>query len=90
MRIDINGHTLSWDPIPGAASYDLLRGPFSGAFAYTHSCRFTGFTNPIVDDGPIPAVDSGFYYLARGVNVCGAGSLGAASDATPRPNPPCP
>jgi len=33
---------------------------------------------------------SGFYYLVRGVNVCGVGSYGADSAGAERTSPACP
>lgn len=85
------GPTVSWDTIPGAAGYDLLRGSFgAGPFAYNHTCFLSGLSAPSTSDGTVPAPGTGLYYVARGANACGAGTLGSASGGAPRPNPPCP
>jgi hypothetical protein len=89
--LQVSGSTVSWDAIPGASGYDLLRGSLgTGPFVYNHACFLGGLVSPSTTDGAIPGVGSGFYYLARGFNACGGGVLGFSSSASPRPNPSCP
>ena len=83
--------TLTWNAGPGASVHDLLRGSLgSTGFTYNHSCFLGALPAPTGTDAASPTVNSGFYYLARGTNACGPGTLGVASDAALRPNPLCP
>jgi len=83
--------TLTWSAGPGASVHDLLRGSLGPTgFTYNHSCFLGALPAPTGSDAASPTVNSGFYYLARGANACGPGTVGVASDLTARPNPLCP
>jgi len=83
--------TLSWSAASGASGHDLLRGSLGPTgFSYNHACFLSALAAPTGSDAASPTLNSGFYYLARGANACGPGTLGVASDATLRPNPACP
>jgi hypothetical protein len=68
---------LAWPSLapqagPGTA-YDLVRGDLA---AHAASCWSPGVTATSIDDTQAPAPESGFFYLVRGRNSCGAGSYG--------------
>jgi hypothetical protein len=85
--------TLSWSPATFATSYDVVRGvtatlpvePGGG----DETC-FTGLAQTSLVDATTPASGAAFWYLARGVNACGAGGYGQQSDGTPRITDTCP
>lgn len=83
--------SLQWDPLAGAASYDLCRGNLApGRFRYDHVCLQKDIFATNADDPLVPAAGRGFYYMARAYNNCGRGIYGVARDGAGRPNPPCP
>jgi PKD repeat protein len=83
--------TIQWVSMPGATTYELLRGTLSGLASYDHACLQTGLPGPAGLDASLPsALQKGFYYLSRGRDGCGVGSVGTSSSGLPRPNPACP
>ena len=89
--------TLSWTPplLPGGSFliYDTLRSTQASNFASSTSCVETndGLDTSAVDSqDPVP--DTCLFYLIRAENTCpsGMGSLGNASDGTPRSGRGCP
>jgi hypothetical protein len=82
---------MYWSSVPGAQSYDLLRGTLAAIASYDHACLQAGL---IVANGSDPTTPSdlekGFYYLTRGRRGCGVGSVGTSSAGVPRPSPTCP
>lgn len=86
-----NGTTLTWSADAVAATYNTYRGSRAAAWAYNHACLLSALAAPGITDTAIPVTGTGFYYLVSGKNLCGEGTLGAASNGTPRPNTsPCP
>jgi len=85
--------TYSWSPAARATAYDIVRGSLAalgvGPGDGDEVC-FDNMDAPSVDDVTVPAGDQGFWYLARGINACGAGSYGTRSDGTPRVTTTCP
>jgi hypothetical protein len=79
--------TLTWDPVPEAADYDVYRGtiPASGGIVYDHTCFDSDVVGTSTSDASVPAAGSGWYYLMSGSNVCGAGSVGFDSAGVERP-----
>ena len=89
--------TLSWNsavPSSGPATvHDAMRSalnelPVGGGGAET--CLASGITGTSITDGTVPTEGSGFYYLVRGRNVCGAGTYGTATSGSPRTSSVCP
>jgi hypothetical protein len=92
-----DGVTLSWTSLATqagpATTYDVVRGLVSelrvgGGAAET--CLASGDTANQAADAAVPALGAAFHYLVRGVNVCGAGTYGAASDGAPHETEACP
>lgn len=85
--------TYSWTATGGATLYDVVRGGLSflpvGPGNGDETC-FNDLDSPSVEDDAVPADDEGFWYLARGSNVCGAGTYGTRHDGTPRTTTTCP
>jgi slime mold repeat-containing protein len=94
--------TVTWTAATGAVQYNSYRGTLpAGTMGsrpggpYDHVCfesaDAAGNGSMLSSDAAAPPVGTGFYYLVSGENACAEGSLGQASDLTPRPNPaPCP
>jgi len=96
LVFDADGITLSWSsaaPSAGAGSvHDLVRGnlgQFPVGSGGSELCLATGNGTSLVSDAEIPAVGSGFWYVVRGRNGCGAGGYGFASGAAPRNTAAC-
>jgi len=89
--------TLSWNSAaPGAGSgtvHDVPKGDLAelpvGA-GPSEVCLASGIAASTTTDPSTPAPESGFWYLVRGRNVCGAGTYGAQSDGTERITTVCP
>ncbi len=89
--------TIRWDSAAPAAGtgtlHQVLRGaidalpPAGGA---AEVCLAAGTPLTSQADTAIPPIGSGFWYLVRGVNACGAGSYGAGSNGQPRASDACP
>ncbi len=85
-----------WDPDPQqgiSVSYDVLQGvlPASGPeFTGAAGCFALGLSTPQAQDPGQPAEGTGVFYLVRRRNVCGPGTVGSASDGTPRSPAGCP
>ena len=80
-RTGLSTTQLSWTPLAGATSYDVVRGSLA-TLASTHG-DFTAATNLCVandlaattkSDTGMPAAGTGSWYLVRGSNCGGAGS----------------
>lgn len=72
---------VSWSAIPGADSYDLVRGSLSllgssgGNFTTSlQTCLANDQAGLSFPDGAVPAAGNGFYYLVRGASCGGAGT----------------
>ena len=92
-----NVTNLSWSaPVaPGATSlqYDTLRSPNPSNFIAVATCVETNNgPNTVSADPVIPSLGTCFYYLIRAENACpsGQGTLGTASNGTPRAARTCP
>ena len=84
LTLDADRRTLRWAGVPGARSYDVLRGSLSslrsGGGAPTCLAPATALTT--ADDPAAPPV-GGAWYLVRGSDCGGlAGTLGAGHDAS--------
>jgi len=88
-----NATTLTWDTIPNAPHYDVLRGELSalpvGPGGGDEIC-FDELATALVFDAAIPPSGTGFWYVVRGSNACGIGSYGTRHDLTPRTSTTCP
>ena len=62
--------------------------PAGGGAAET--CLGSGSTANQVTDATTPALNTVFYYLVRGRNVCGTGTYGATSAGAERLTAACP
>ncbi len=83
---------LSWTSSPVVQSYDICGGTI-GAMRSNHNvldsaCLQGGVAGSSWNDSRTGA---GYYYIIRGVNQCGPGTYGFATNATERvPGTPCP
>jgi hypothetical protein len=59
------------------ARYDVIRGTLSAGSGSAETCLVSDATARNLTDGEVPASGTGFYYLIRASNACGAGTLGA-------------
>lgn len=76
--------TLTWDPTPGATSYDVFRATAPGKQGRTpivSGLSLTSVTDPNLENGPT------LYYKVRAVNAGGPGSLSAEVSASPEGAP---
>ena len=81
--------SLSWDSqnslVGPETTYDLVSGSLMGdaGFSFLPSaCLQTGLGTTYSDIRPDPAPEQGFWYLARGTNSCGVGTLGSTERDT--------
>jgi len=80
--IDPDRRTLRWTPVPGARSYDVVRGDLANlrSGGTTASCQTMATALTTADD-PTAAPAGGFWYLVRGSDCGGlAGTLGPGHD----------
>jgi hypothetical protein len=76
VSISIAGDVIEWTPLPGATTYDLVRGgqqalhPQGDFGVATLVCLVDQAAATLFVDPAIPAPGDGFFYLARG-NSCG-------------------
>ncbi len=90
-----DGETLGWSSVVdggGTPTWEVLRGdafllPVGGG---VETCAATGLATTAYTDPAVPPAGSAFFYLIRGVNACGGGSYGQASDGSPRVSGACP
>jgi len=85
--------TISWSPLVGASSYDIVRGSLATLRAFTgnytaavNGCLGNNTGGPSVTDTSVPPPGDANWYLIRGVNCGGGGSYdeGVASQSGPR------
>jgi len=86
---------LAWDDQAGfvgpGVTYDLLRGPLNvPAGSAGDVCTGPAVTGTAAVDGDTPSPGTGFWYLVRGHNTCGAGTYGNRSSGAPRSSSACP
>jgi hypothetical protein len=85
--------TYDWSAAANAIRYEVVRGGLAwlgvGPGGGDEVC-FGDLDDPSVIDDIVPASNQGFWYLARGVNACGAGTYGTRLDGTPRITTTCP
>ncbi len=89
--------TLSWDSAaPGAGSatvHDVVRGALNElpvGSGPQETCLAPGISASSTTDTAVPTSGTGFWYLARGRNVCGAGTYGTQSGGPERTTNACP
>jgi len=89
--------SIMWIMTPGASGsgtvHDLARGvitqlPVGGGAS--EMCVASGVSGPSAADGSTPATGTGFWYLVRGRNACGAGTYGSRSSGAPNMTAVCP
>jgi hypothetical protein len=95
--LTLSGAALTWAPpqAPGAAAvtYQALRAPSPGSFWFQAECLADPDpTDAYAIDGDVPASGAVLSYLVRASNACpwGLGTLGRASNRSPRWAPACP
>ena len=85
--------TYDWSAVASATRYDVVRGSLAalpvGPGGVDEAC-FDDLPGPSLVDATIPAADTGFWYLSRGENACGTGSLGQQSSGASRITTTCP
>jgi hypothetical protein len=77
---------LSWESVPGATGYDVVRGLLSilaatsGSFAdATESCAADNLPAISLEDDELPGAGDAFWYLVRAVGCGGPGTYDSAS-----------
>lgn len=86
---------LAWDvpADPGGllthVLYDVIRSGSSHDFGASATCTKTNGVETFSFDYDVPAPGGIFYYQVRAENACGHGSMGSASDGTPRAGRNC-
>ena len=76
VSLALTGDTIAWTMLPGATSYDLVRGdlrtllPQGNFAAAVSACLADHLSSTLFVDPATPASDDGFFYLVRG-NSCG-------------------
>jgi len=85
--------TLGWSPAFGATRYDLVRGEVAqlpvGPGGGDEQC-FPDIAGTSTIDASVPLSGSGYWYVLRAENACGAGTYGSQSNGTPRITMTCP
>ncbi len=85
--------TYDWSSVASATRYDVVRGSLGvlpvGPGGGDESC-FDDLPGPSLVDATVPAADTGYWYLSRGENACGAGSFGQQSNGASRITTTCP
>ncbi len=85
--------TYGWSPVASATRYDVVRGDLGalpvGPGGGDEAC-FDDLPGPSFVDATVPDADTGFWYLSRGENACGTGSLGQQSSGASRITTSCP
>jgi len=88
---------FTWDPVQPSAGVgtlnDLLRGPIAGLPTGPNNPGPTlacGLQGSSFQDGAVPKVGEGFWYLLRGRNSCGVGTLGIGTGGSARVGLSCP
>jgi hypothetical protein len=96
LRLDVHSSThLTWDDqgalVGPGVTYDVLRGdeqlPVGSA---GDLCEGSAILVTTTIDSSIPPVGTGYRYLVRGHDTCGAGTYGTWSNGTPRISGVCP
>jgi hypothetical protein len=90
--------TLGWDSVvPGAGPstvHELLRGALSdlgsGGGQQVNDCFVSDVEGDSTTDAELPPPTAAFWYLVRGTNPCGDGSVGSGSNGTARTGGTCP
>ncbi len=75
------------------AVYEVMRGAldqFPVGSGAAETCVDSGVAGQSAQDGTTPSPGSGFYYLVRARNICGAGTYGSASGGSPWMTSVCP
>ena len=86
---------LNWPAQGSGVTYDLIGGLLSdlrtSGLVTAAECLAAALETPRWDDTREgPPLDDGWYYLVRGVNACGPGTFGSATDGTEHLNAACP
>jgi glucose/arabinose dehydrogenase len=76
LQLADDDQTISWSPLSGANSYNLMRGTVSALPRYDYTCLHTALVGLNAADATIPATGDSFYYLTQAVDGCGQGSIG--------------
>jgi hypothetical protein len=79
--------TVSWDPSPGATSYEVFRSTTAGAEGTTPHA--TTSSTSYLDTGLVDGPPTIYFYTVAAVNAAGV-SAQSAETATPTPYPPSP
>jgi hypothetical protein len=74
--------TVSWDPVPGATSYNLYRSRFPGV-TKTNGYKISGVTSPRANTGFVNGTT--YYMIATAVGPDGEGPASVEVSAVPRP-----
>jgi subtilisin-like proprotein convertase family protein len=92
VQIAADKQTISWSPISGALSYDVVSGAIAdlpvGPAGGDESC-FDDVTASSTVDTSIPPAGEGLWYLVRAMNCYDNGTYGSQRDGTPRVTDTC-
>ena len=78
-------HILRWNDPPNATEFDVFRGLIVGGLAGADCILHSYYDQALaiaLNDTPAPG--QGYFYLVRGRNVCGVGTLGAGAGGAER------
>ncbi|HJQ98874.1 MAG TPA: hypothetical protein VJ826_11215, partial [Candidatus Polarisedimenticolaceae bacterium] len=85
--------TYNWSAAPTATNYDVLRASIAalpiGPGGGDETC-FQNVGGTTLTDLSVPALGTGYGYLARPESICGVGTYGSQSNGTPRVSTTCP
>ena len=84
--------SFSWSSVKPASVYDVVRGSIGalpvGPGGGDEVC-FGNLSQPALLDLSVPAPGTGYWYLARGTNACGAGTYGWQNNTSMRITTTC-
>jgi hypothetical protein len=81
VTVQPNEVTLDWSARAGATSYDVARGQIVDLAAAVPSGCMGNTSQTTWDDFDVPSSGSGYYYIVRAVNACGAGDWGGGQQS---------
>lgn len=87
LGLTIDGDVLSWDPAPGATTYNVYRGYLQDLARGSNGSTLEGEVASLSRvDTMTPVVGEGFFYLVTAANAEGEGTMGPGAGDVARPN----
>jgi hypothetical protein len=80
-----------WDDPPNSTLYDVFRGTLATGIASATCIAHDHPGNAVSISSDNPGIGQGYFYLVRGTNPCGVGTLGTGAGGAERvPGTECP